>query len=58
MTELVINLLIIYVLGFIGYLVSELRWSEQEMTIISVYLNVLEAVFWPITLVLRLLFEN
>ena len=57
MTELVINLLIIYVLGFIGYLVSELKWSD-ELTVSNVYLNVLEAVFWPITLVLRLLFEN
>lgn len=58
MTELVINLLIIYVLGFIGYLVNELKWSEQELTVSNVYLNVLEAVFWPIILVLRLLFEN
>ncbi len=56
MTELVI-LLIIYVLGLIGYLVSELKWSD-ELTVSNVYLNVLEAVFWPVILVLRLLFEN
>lgn len=55
MTELFV---IDYVLGFIIYLVDVLRRLEERVTLEDIYLSIIEALYWPIMIVLRLFLEN